>query len=94
MSRNYRINMKKVYVNYDQVHRDTRNLYEQIESISPNGVILIAVARGGWITSRILAASYEENGTENHSYRSTLPILIMEPPTSTSRSPSLWMNGQ
>lgn len=60
--------MKKVYVNYDQVHRDTRNLYEQIEPISPNGVILIAVARGGWITSRILAASYEENGIENHSY--------------------------
>jgi hypoxanthine phosphoribosyltransferase len=60
--------MGKVYVSYDQVHSDTRTLFEQLKNVSPQGVILIAVARGGWITTRILAASYEEDGIENHSY--------------------------
>jgi len=69
MSREYRQNMDKVYIGYDEVHKTTKTLFNKlIDSLAPRSVVLIAVARGGWVTSRILAASFEEKGIDNRTY--------------------------
>lgn len=68
MASDYRKTMVRIFVGYERVHKDTKTLFTKLKKVSSQGVILIPVARGGWPTARILAASYEEEGIENHSY--------------------------
>jgi hypoxanthine phosphoribosyltransferase len=69
MSREYRQDMDKIYIGYDEVHETTKSLFNKLKKgLTPHKVVLIAVARGGWATSRLLAASFEEEGVENRTY--------------------------
>lgn len=65
---NYRESMDRICIDYNRVHRDTKSLFDQLKHHTEKGAVLVAVARGGWLTTRILAASYEELNIVNQSY--------------------------
>ncbi len=54
----------RIFFDYDQFHQDTGLLADSIADKSPDGAVLVAVARGGWLATRLVSASLEEKGID------------------------------
>lgn len=60
--------MKMIKTDYQDIHEHVGKLYKSIKESNVSDIIIIAVARGGWLVSRILAAYCEKDGMSCDSY--------------------------
>jgi hypothetical protein len=52
----------QLMIPYGDVHADSRLLYRGIRKVDDGPVVLIALARGGWIPTRLVGASFDSDG--------------------------------
>lgn len=67
-SANHHPDVALLEVEYDSVHGDMAVLYRKLSEATRGGAVIIAIARGGWMTARILASFFEEDGIVSYSY--------------------------
>lgn len=48
---------------YSEVHSDSKLLFNEIRKVQSGPTVLIALARGGWVPTRLVGASFESVGT-------------------------------
>lgn len=60
---------EKILIDYDEFHKHSCMLYEKLRiELRGASVVFIAMARGGWLATRILAAAFEENGNDSYAF--------------------------
>lgn len=80
----------RVWVSYEAIHEDSTSLAKNIAKRSgdANGIISVAVARGGWFPVRIAGAHFEDVGIKNEIFSVTASYQLGGTPdeyTSVSR---------
>lgn len=52
----------RLWYSYENVHEHSSTLYKNMQIVEPGAANLIAIGRGGWIPTRIVAANFESDG--------------------------------
>ncbi len=70
----------RLWFGYGDIHKHTAKLYEKMQSINPGPSVLVAVGRGGWIPTRIVAASYESKNVSVSCFNVTVTYVNLGTP--------------